>query len=162
MGGTPRRSRTRSKRSHAAGFTLRYRPWRLPFSQRERLAPAVGCPKGCREKTGLPHHFKSTKRLRCISFDFYFSTRGCALSVAMPQALRLRSVQVTFDFRLAVLVSILVTSVGTLKVSFECLSHSGHYNCCYRKRYCCYSDSRIICKYRYSRSSDRYPYTALF
>ena len=24
---------------------------RLPFSQRERLAPAVGCPKGCREMT---------------------------------------------------------------------------------------------------------------
>ncbi|MEH2463085.1 hypothetical protein [Nostoc sp.] len=39
-----------------------HRPWRLPFSQRERLAP--------REKTGLPHHFKSTKRLCCIPFDF--------------------------------------------------------------------------------------------
>ena len=35
----------------ASPFALRYRLWRLPFSQRERLAPAVGCPKGCREKT---------------------------------------------------------------------------------------------------------------
>ncbi|MEH1892776.1 MAG: hypothetical protein V7K92_26135 [Nostoc sp.] len=29
-------------------LSLRYRPWRLPFSQRERLAPAVGCPFAAR------------------------------------------------------------------------------------------------------------------
>ncbi|MEH1967913.1 hypothetical protein [Nostoc sp.] len=44
--GNPRRLRTRSKRSHAVGgasrregFTLRYVLKRLPFSQKERLAP---------------------------------------------------------------------------------------------------------------------------
>ena len=67
---------TRSKRSHAAGFTLRYRLWRLPFSQRQRLAPAIGCPKGCREKT------RSKRTPTGILL------RVASLRVAMPQALR--------------------------------------------------------------------------
>ncbi|MEH2468334.1 hypothetical protein [Nostoc sp.] len=39
-----------------------HRPWRLPFSQRERLAP--------REKTALPHHLKTLKSLFRNTFDF--------------------------------------------------------------------------------------------
>ncbi|MEH1944616.1 MAG: hypothetical protein V7L01_30985 [Nostoc sp.] len=39
MGETPRRSITRSKRSHAEGFTLRYRPWRLPLGEDRTGSP---------------------------------------------------------------------------------------------------------------------------